>query len=118
MFKKTIFIICMLGTIALSFANNYYMKDELPIWASNTNGCDKSSSISASINGSILSVVFTENLGNVVIEIRDGSGQLMDFASIGTPNGTQFIITIEGYYTITFILPNGDEYYAEFYVSE
>lgn len=84
---------------------------------SNT-GSDKSGSISASINGHTLTVVFTENLGNVVVNITNSSGALMNFASLETPTGYQFFISVPGRYTITFTLSNGDEYYGEFEVTE
>lgn len=118
MFKKYIFIICILGMLLPSFANNLVSKDHLPILASQSNGNDKSSSISASINGHSLSVVFTENLGQVSIEVSYASGGEVETSSIYTPSGVIIYIPYSGSYVVTFTLSNGDEYYGEFEVTE
>ena len=117
MFKKLSLIICILLVGGMNYAGNLIHNDDITILASNTVGNDKSSSISASINGNTLTVVFTENLGNVDVEITNAFGAIMSFASLETPTGYQFFITIPGQYTITFTLPNGDEYYGNFVVT-
>lgn len=81
-------------------------------------GAPKGSTIQASINGHTLTVVFTENLGQVAIEIATASGTPVECTSIQTPNGLQIFIPNAGDYIITFTLPNGDEYYGEFTVSD
>ena len=60
---------------------------------------------------------FTENLGQVTIEITTDTGLPVDFFSTQTPNGVMFYIPNTGSYVITFTLPNGDEYYGEFEVT-
>ncbi|MBO7528634.1 MAG: hypothetical protein J6T37_02020 [Bacteroidales bacterium] len=79
--KKVIFIICMLGMIGLSFANNLVSRDELTILAKKSGGAEKSSSISASINGHSLTVAFSQNLGEVSIDISTASGATIFFVS-------------------------------------
>ena len=86
--------------------------------ASNQQGGDKSESILATIEGHVLSVVFTENLGQVAIDISTAAGTSVDFSSLNTPNGVNFYIPLTGSYVVTFTLPNGDEYYGEFEVTD
>ena len=78
----------------------------------------KGSSIHASINGHTLVVAFTENLGQVAIEVTTASGAYVECLSTPTPNGVQIYIPQAGDYVITFTLPNGDEYYGEFTVTD
>ena len=82
------------------------------------NGLDKSNSINVSLNGHCLTVSFTENLGQVTIEVSTVSGNSVHFTSTPTPNGVQCYIPNAGDYVVTFTLPNGDEYYGEFTVTE
>lgn len=84
---------------------------------SNT-GNDRSSSILASIDGHTLTIVFTENLGQVSIEVSYASGGEVETSSIYTPSGVIIYIPYSGSYVVTFTLPNGDEYYGEFEVTE
>ena len=79
---------------------------------------DRSSSILVSIDGHVLSVVFTENLGQVNIDITTAAGASVDYNSLNTPNGVNFYIPFTGSYVVTFTLPNGDEYYGEFEVTD
>lgn len=88
------------------------------IQQANVQGDPKSSSIQASINGHTLTVVFTENLGQVNIEVSSVSGGETQVESTPTPNGVIFYITDTGSYIVTFSLPNGDEYYGEFKVED
>ena len=81
-------------------------------------GAPRGSTIQASIDGHTLTVVFTENLGQVAVEISTDTGLAIDCASIVTPNGLQFYIPNAGDYIVTFTLSNGDEYYGEFTVTE
>ena len=78
----------------------------------------KGSSIQASINGHVLAVVFAENLGQVSVEVTTVSGATVQCVSVQTPNGLQIYIPNAGNYIITFTLPNGDEYYGEFTVTD
>ena len=84
----------------------------------NVQGAPKGSTIQASINGHTLIVTFTENLGQVAVEITTATGMLVDSSATLTPNGVQFYIPLAGDYIVTFTLPNGDEYYGEFTVTD
>ena len=79
---------------------------------------DRSNSILASIDGHTLTIVFTENLGQVFIEVSYASGGEVETTSIYTPSGVIIYIPYSGSYIVTFTLPNGDEYYGEFEVTE
>ena len=76
-------------------------------------GVNKSGSILATIDGHFLSVTFTENLGQVSIDISTATGLSVDFISSPTPNGVMLYIPNTGSYVVTFTLPNGDQYYGE-----
>jgi hypothetical protein len=78
---------------------------------------DKSNSIVPTIDGHVLSLMFSENLGEVAVEITTVSGTLMENLWVRTPNGLQTYLPLCGDYIITFTLPNGDEYYGEFTVT-
>lgn len=90
----------------------------VPIKVSHVQSVPKSSSIQASINGHYLTVVFTENLGQVAIEVTTPTGAPVDGTSTITPTGIQIYIPNSGDYIVTFTLPNGDEYYGEFTVTD
>ena len=79
---------------------------------------EKGESIHATLNGHNLMVSFSENLGQVVVEVETISGGNVQGLSMLTPNGMQFYIPFEGDYMVTFTLPNGDEYYGEFTVTD
>ena len=81
-----------------------------------THGMPKGASIQASINGHFLAVVFTENLGQVSVEVATTAGASVQCLSVLTPNGLQVYIPNAGDYIITFTLSNGDVYYGEFEV--
>lgn len=78
----------------------------------------KGDAIEATINGHVLCVVFTENLGQVAIELSSVVEGDVDYAILNTPNGVNFIITNTGSYIVTFTLENGDMYYGEFEVTD
>jgi len=84
----------------------------------NVQGAPKGSSIQASIYGHTLTVSFTENLGQVAVEITTATGSYVQADSVITPNGLQFYIPLTGDYIVTFTLPNGDEYYGEFTITD
>ena len=81
-------------------------------------GIPKGSTIHASINGHILMVAFSENLGQVQVEVTAASGGTLETFWLHTPNGAQCYIPNTGDYIVTFTLPNGDEYYGEFTVTD
>ena len=90
----------------------------IPIKESGTHDNPRTSSIQASINGHALSVVFSENLGQVQIEVTTATGDTVDLMDMYTPNGYNAYITNTGDYVVTFTLSNGDEYYGEFSVTD
>jgi len=81
-------------------------------------GMPKGNTIHASINGHMLVVAFTENLGQVSVEVTTASGGTVQTFNTPTPNGLQMYIPLTGDYIVTFTLPNGDEYYGEFTVTD
>ncbi len=81
-------------------------------------GTDKSGSIVPSIYDHVLSVVFNDNLGQVAVEIATTTGVSVQYTSTLTPNGLQIYIPNAGDYIVTFTLPDGDEYYGEFTVTD
>ena len=81
-------------------------------------GLDKSNTITALINGHVLSVTFSENLGQVSVEVATVTGVSVQCLSVLTPNGLQVYIPNAGNYIVTFTLSNGDEYYGEFTVMD
>ena len=105
----------------LARTENEKGKDGIPIELitnSSHSSSEKGNSILATLNGHVLTVVFTENLGEVVVEISTATGGNVQVDSCPTPNGLMFYIPFAGDYIITFIFPNGDEYYGEFTVTE
>ena len=79
----------------------------------------KGSTIQASIDGHYLSVTFTQNIGNVTMELDKVSGPMIfSYPPVETPDSFQFYISQTGDYIITFTLSNGDEYYGEFTVTD
>ncbi len=81
-------------------------------------GLDKSNTITALINGHVLSVTFSENLGQVSVEVATVTGVSVQCLSVLTPNGLQVYVPNAGNYIVTFTLSNGDEYYGEFTVTD
>ena len=81
-------------------------------------GLDKSNAIVPTLHGHVLSIVFTENIGEVAIEISTSAGVTVESHWTITPNGLQTYIPQTGDYIITFTLSNGDSYYGEFTVTD
>ena len=125
---KLVLMLCLVLSGAFCYAhgaarteNNEKENDGTPILAilkSTHGGIDKSSSIVSSLDGHILTVVFTENLGQVSIEVTTSTGAPVDGTSTITPTGIQIYIPNTGDYIVTFTLANGDEYYGEFTVTD
>ena len=122
-FKHFLLIGSLLISAATGFSHDTatMQNDGIPlevIEKASYGGTDKSGSIIPSINGHYLTVVFTENLGQVAIEVTTSTGGPVDGTSIITPMGIQIYIPNTGDYIVTFTLPNGDEYYSEFTVTD
>jgi hypothetical protein len=120
-----VLMLCLALSGALCYANSAarteMKEDETPtivIIRSNCGGTDKSGSIVPSIYDHVLSVMFSENLGQVAVEVSTTSGTQVDCLSVLTPNGLQIYIPNAGNYIVTFTLPDGDEYYGEFMVTD
>jgi len=116
--KKLLLIICLLGTFGMSLANNLIINDGITIIAAHSAENDRSSSISASIDGHSLYVSFLQNIGEVTIEISNVFGVTLNIEATETPSGYMYYIPLTGTYTVTFTLENGDEYYGEFEVKD
>lgn len=120
---KIISLSCLLLTTIWCNASNVITHYDdgygnIDLKVAQTQGEPKDSSIQASINGHTLTIVFTENLGQVNIEVSAVSGGETQVESTPTPNGVLFYIYDTGSYIVTFTLPNGDEYYGEFEVMD
>lgn len=119
--KQLVLLFCLLLPTAWCGANSTILNDgqsHITIKATHVQGCPKDSSIQATIDGHVLSVVFLENLGQVQIKLTLAGGGDVDATSIYTPNGVNFYIPNTGSYVVIFILENDDEYYGEFEVTD
>jgi hypothetical protein len=119
--KQYLMVCLLLSSLGWCYANNTHLEDGytlIPIMESDVQGPPKGSSIQATIDGHTLSVVFLEHLGQVDIEIVSASGGSVQTQSTPTPFGVNFYIPDTGSYIVTFTLPNGDEYYGEFEVTD
>lgn len=124
-FKQTILMLCLFFSGALCYAHGEVKttvtKDGIPIELKES-ACSTSpskiQSIVASIDGHVLSVVFTQNFGQVVVEVTTAEGGEVDVDSIQTPNGVNFYIPNSGSYVVIFTFPDGDVYYGEFEVTD
>ena len=106
-------------TLGVAFGGN--LNDghsQIQVKEKNVQGIPKSSSIQATIDGHYLTVVFLENLGQVNIVITDVYDNEIRVESTPTPTGVNIYILNTGSYVVTFTLPNGDEYYGEFEVTD
>ena len=119
-------IVLLLGIIlptAFSFANSELTTEKdgvgtIVINKNDNTGEDRSSSISASIDGHTLTVSFLSNIGHVTIKITDASGATLDIESTETPTGYMYYIPSAGHYVVVFTFTDGDEYYGEFDVTD
>ena len=122
-----ILMLCLILSGAFCYANSTVgkgnEKDGRPVSielteSTGASSLDKSSAINPFINGHVLAVVFSENLGQVSVEVATDAGASVQCLSVFTPNGMQIYIPNAGNYIVTFTLPNGDEYYGEFTVTD
>lgn len=116
--KKLLLIICLLGALGWGTANNIISNDGITIRASHENGNDRSSSISASIDGHNLTINFLSNLGHVEIKITDATGVTLEIDHSETPAGYLYYIPSAGHYVIVITFSDDDEYYGEFDVTD
>ena len=122
--KTLILMFVLLSTTTFSYANWTNPQnngDGTPIEIKQSvgnNSNDRGQSINTFINGHSLTVAFSQNLGEVSIDISTASGATIFCLSVQTPTGYQYYIPTTGSYVITFTLPNGDEYYGEFEVTD
>ena len=121
-----VLMLCLVFSGALCYAHGAARtenekRDETPILTIakvQHGGTDKSGSITPTLDDHVLTVVFTENIGQVGVEVSTTSGVQVDCLSVLTPNGLQVYIPNAGSYIVTFTLSNGDEYYGEFTVTD
>ena len=117
--KKSFMLVSLMMASAWCVANNLGKADGyITVKENGTVEAPRGSSIHASIDGHLLMVTFTENLGQVAVEVTTASGAPVDGTLTITPNGIQIYIPLAGDYIVTFTLPNGDEYYGEFTVTD
>lgn len=119
--KQFVLLLGLLLPAVWCGANSTYSMDGLShifIKEGNIHDAPKGSTIQASIDGHTLTVAFSENIGEVVIEITTATGGLIENFWTVTPNGLQTYLPLVGDYVITFTLSNGDEYYGEFSVTD
>ena len=119
--KHVALLLGLLLTAVWCGASEIGLKDgfsNISIKEGNVQDLPRGSTIQAYIFGHILTVAFTESLGQIDIEIATTSGVSVEHTSTPTPNGVQVYIPNTGDYIITFVLPNGDEYYGEFTVTD
>ena len=119
--KHVALLLGLLLPVVWCEANDYGSMDgfsNINIKENNVQGVPKGSSIQASIDGHTLTVVFTENLGQVAIDVTTATGTIVQTYWMNTPDGLQSYMANTGDYIITFTLSNGDEYYGEFTVTD
>lgn len=92
--------------------------EPIPVKEATVQSSPRGSSIQAYVNGYLLVVTFSENLGQVSVEVATAAGASVQCLSVLTPNGLQIYIPNAGEYIVTFTLSNGDVYYGEFTVKE
>ncbi len=121
--KQTILMLCLILSGALCYANTKIEKDGHPVSielkeSTGVSSSDKSNAITPFINGHVLIVAFSENLGQVSVEVTTIAGATVECLSVLTPNGLQVYIPNTGTYIVTFTLSNGDVYAGEFTVTD
>ena len=120
-FKQFALLLALMLPTAWCSANGTAFTDgvgHITIKEAHVEGTPRSSTIQASIDGHTLTVMFTENIGQVAIEVFKVTGGAVETFWIQTPDGLQTYIPLAGDYVITFTLSNGDEYYGEFTVTD
>ena len=103
------------GAKAISTTDGY---SPITVKEKTVQGTPRGNAIQASISGHTLSIVFTQNIGHVTVEVATDTGTPVDSQSLATPDSAQFYIAATGNYVFTITLSNGDEYYGEFSVTD
>lgn len=120
-FKRLILLLVLVLPPAWCSATIFHSIDgnnAIQIIESNVQSAPKGSTIQASIDGHYLTVIFTQDIGTLAMELDKVSGPMIfSYPSVQTPDGYQFYLPLTGDYVITFTLANGDEYYGEFTVT-
>ena len=124
--KEMILMLCFILSGALCYANGEARIEKeqgegIPIEIIESGSCtgpSRGNSIIPTLNGHVLTVVFSENLGQVSVEVATISGASVQCLSVLTPNGLQVYIPNAGNYIVTFTLSNGDVYAGEFTVTD
>ncbi|MBQ8957980.1 MAG: hypothetical protein IJ057_05705 [Bacteroidales bacterium] len=123
--KQMILMLCLILSGAFCYANSTVgkgnEKDGRPVSielkeSTGASSLDKSNAISPIINGHVLTVVFSESLRQVTVEVATISGASVQCFSVFTPNGLPVYIPNTGNHIVTFTLSNGDVYAGEFTV--
>lgn len=124
-FRKTVLMFCLILSGAFCYAHSEVGMNQkedgtsiIVIKNASASGTEKDGAISPTLNGHVLTVVFSENLGQVYVEVATVVGASVHCLSVLTPNGLQVYIPNAGNYIVTFTLPNGDEYYGEFTITD
>lgn len=121
---KLILMLCLILSGALSYAHSGTKSGKEAstpieiIEAANLSGLARGNAIIPVLNGHILTVTFSENMGQVSVEVSTAAGASVQCLSVLTPNGLQVYIPNVGNYVVTFTLSNGDVYYGEFEVTD
>ena len=119
--KVTTMVLMLCLSLSAAFCYAHGVARHIPIVVIsrvNHGSSDKGNAIVPTLSEHVLTVVFTENLGQVAVEVTTASGAPVDGTTTITPNGVQIYIPLAGDYIVTFTLPNGDEYYGEFTVTD
>jgi len=120
-FKRCIVLLALMLPVAWSGATIIHSADgysAIQVKEAHITSAPKGSTIQASIDGHYLSVTFTQDIGDVTMELDKVSGPMIfSYPPVETPDSFQFYISQTGDYIITFTLSNGDEYYGAFTVT-
>ena len=119
--KQFVLLLGLLLSTAWCSANTIFLFDgysHIAVKEKVVQGTPRGNAIQASISGHTLSIVFTQNIGHVTVEVATSTGAPVDSQSLATPGSAQFHIAATGDYVFTVTLPNGDEYYGEFTVTD
>ena len=119
--KQFALLLCLILSSVWCCANgNRAMNEFLSILINEAQaqGYPRSSSIHAYIDGHYLMIGFTENIGQVEVEVSSVPGGVVQNDVVRSPDGMQYYIPLTGDYIVTFTLADGDMYYGEFSVTD